>query len=88
MVDNSSMRLLMTKDRKSDNHVAAAGWPVLALAGVFTIALTWIYLPLGCFALGLMMWLTHSLRVPDRMVPSGANLIVAPADGVVIDVAL
>jgi phosphatidylserine decarboxylase len=77
----------MTKVRKSDHHVAAAGWPVLALAGGVTIALTWIYLPLGCFALGIMMWLTQSLRVPHRMVPSGANLIVAPADGVVIDVA-
>ena len=77
----------MTTGKESDNHVAAAGWPVLALAGVITIALTWIYLPLGCFALGIMMWLTHSLRVPHRMVPSGANLIVAPADGVVIDVA-
>ena len=77
----------MTKIRKSDNHVAAAGWPVLALAGIITIALTWIYLPLGCFALGLMMWLTHILRVPDRIVSSGGDLIVAPADGVVIDVA-
>ena len=77
----------MTKIRKSDNHVAAVGWPVLALAGVITIALTWIYLPLGCFALGLMMWLTHILRVPVRIVSLGADLIVAPADGVVIDVA-
>ena len=77
----------MTKIRKSDNHVAAVGWPVLALAGVITIALTWIYLPLGCFALGLMMWMTHILRLPDRIVSSGADLIVAPADGVVIDVA-
>ena len=77
----------MTKVRKSDNHVVAAGWPVLALAGVITIALTWVYLPLGYFALGLMMWMKHILRVPDRVVSSGADLIVAPADGVVIDVA-
>ena len=76
----------MTKVRKSDNHVVAAGWPVLALAGVITIALTWVYLPLGYFALGLMMWMTH-LRMPDRIVSSGADLIVSPADGVVIDVA-
>ena len=77
----------MTKVQKSDSHVAAAGWPVLALAGVITIALTWIYLPLGCFALGLMMWMTHILRAPNRAVPLGSHLIVAPADGVVIGVA-
>ena len=49
-----------------DWSVADDGWPFLALAGTITIVTSIIFLPLGCFLLGIMVWLAHVLRVPTR----------------------
>ena len=46
--------------------VADDGWPVLAMAGLVTIIVSIIFLPVGCFLLGIMVWLAHLLRVPNR----------------------
>lgn len=67
--------------------IAADGWAVLGIAGIATIILTLIFLPLGTFALGLMVWLRYSLRVPRRLSPADPALVLAPADGVVVEVA-
>ena len=66
--------------------IAEDGWPVLALAGLLTILLTILFVPIGTFSLGLLFWLAHVLRVPKRKVPETENAIVAPADGRVIEV--
>ncbi|RZO29010.1 MAG: hypothetical protein EVA90_04335 [SAR116 cluster bacterium] len=66
--------------------IASDGWAVLAIAGIATIILTLISLPLGTFALGLMVWLRHTLRAPTRLSPDDPGLVLAPADGVVIEV--
>lgn len=68
-------------------QIADEGWPVLAAAGLLTILLTLIYPPLGTFALGLMVWLSHILRVPARIPPADKAAVLAPADGRVIDIA-
>ena len=65
-------------------EIAPEGWPVLAVAGIVTILLAFIALPLGGFALGLMLWLRHILRIPLRQVPTDGDAVVAPADGVVV----
>ena len=62
------------------------GWPVLALAGVLTIFVSIISLPLGYFLLGLMIWLSHLLRVPSRQNGSDEETIYAPCDGVVLEI--
>lgn len=75
-----------TPSDPSPGWIAPEGWPVLALAGIITIVLTFIALPLGCFALGLMVWLRHILRLPARRVPEDAQAILSPADGKVLEV--
>ena len=69
-----------------EGWIAAEGWPVLALAGIVTIILTFIALPLGSFALGLMVWLRYILRLPARQISDDASAILAPADGKVLAV--
>ena len=70
----------------ADWKIADDGWPVLALAGIVTILASMSFLPLGCFCLGIMIWLAHGLRVPNRQAKADDQIIYAPADGVVLDI--
>ena len=64
-------------NRLTNIDIAEDGWPVLAVAGAVTILVSFLALPVGCFLLGLMIWLAHILRVPHRLPPLGENLIIA-----------
>ena len=55
----------------SDWKIADDGWPVLALAGILTILTSMLFLSLGCFFLGIMVWLAHGLRQPNRQTKAG-----------------
>ena len=66
--------------------IADDGWPVLAVAGAVTILVSFVALPVGCFLLGVMIWLAHILRVPHRLPPSDETLVVAPVDGRVVQI--
>ena len=68
-------------------RIANEGWGVLALFGTGTILLSVLYLPLGCIALGVMLWLAFILREPQRVGPSDDAAVVAPADGRVVEIA-
>ncbi len=72
--------------RLTNGRITDEGWPVLAMAGAVTILISFVALPVGCFLLGVMMWLAHILRVPHRLPPQGENLIVAPVDGRVVQI--
>ena len=73
-------------NRLTNIDIAEDGWPVLAVAGAVTILVSFLALPVGCFLLGLMMWLAHILRVPRRLPPPGEYLVIAPADGRVVEI--
>ena len=73
-------------NRLTNAEIADDGWPILALAGVLTIIVSVVALPVGCFLLGLMLWLAHILRVPLRQTPTSENLVIAPADGRVVQI--
>jgi phosphatidylserine decarboxylase len=73
-------------NRLTNVDIADEGWPVLAVAGAITILVSFVALPVGCFLLGVMMWLSHILRVPQRLPPQGENLVVAPVDGRVVQI--
>ena len=74
------------QDDQATGWIAPDGWPVLALAGIVTIILTFIALPLGSFALGLMVWLRYILRLPVRQIPQDGAAILSPADGTILAV--
>ena len=69
-----------------DWSVADDGWPFLALAGTITIVTSIIFLPLGCFLLGIMVWLAHVLRVPTRQTRVDNQTIYAPCDGIILEI--
>ena len=71
----------------SNWSVSDDGWPVLALAGIITILTSIVFLPLGCFLLGIMFWLAHLLRVPERHTVADCQTIYAPCDGVILEIA-
>ena len=69
-------------------QIADDGWPVLALSGLLTILLTILFVPFGTFALGMLVWLAHILRVPERRAPASKAVVLAPADGRVTEIAM
>ena len=77
---------MLPMNRLTNAEIVEDGWPILALAGVVTIIVSAVALPAGCFLLGLMIWLAHILRVPLRQTPADENLIIAPADGRVVQI--
>ena len=62
-------------------QIADDGWPVLALGGLLTILLTILYVPLGTFALGMLIWLAHVLRTPGRRAPTSEGWCWLPRMG-------
>ena len=59
------------------------GWKFVAIFGAVTLALFWIWDPLGWLGLVLTVWCYYFFRDPKRAVPENAGLLVSPADGVV-----
>ncbi len=58
-----------------------AGWPFLAVAGLATLLLAWLWLPLGVLGLVLTLWMAYFFRDPARVTPTRSGLVVSPADG-------
>jgi phosphatidylserine decarboxylase len=87
---------MMVKDTKTGlmasghgifGRIADDGWVFVAVAGAVTILISLIYLPFGTFALGITLWFAHIMRMPQRQRPDNAFAILAPADGVIVDIA-
>lgn len=65
--------------------VARPGLPLIFAAGFVTLVLALLGLRLpALFALAATLGICYFFRDPDRVVPMGENLVVAPADGKVI----
>ena len=69
-----------------------AGTPFIAIFVILTLVLGWLWSPLYFFGLVLTLWCVYFFRNPNRITPilSGVNannLIIAPADGRIIEIA-
>lgn len=68
-----------------------AGTPFIAIFAILTIFIGWLWAPLYFLGLILTVWCIYFFRNPNRVTPtlSGVNknnLIIAPADGKIIEI--
>lgn len=59
------------------------GVKFVAIFGLVTLLLFWLWDPLGWIGVGLTIWCYYFFRDPKRAVPQGDGLMISPADGVV-----
>ena len=59
------------------------GIKFVAIFGLITLLLFWLWDPLGWIGVGLTIWCYYFFRDPKRAVPQGDGLMISPADGVV-----
>jgi phosphatidylserine decarboxylase len=59
------------------------GYVFIAAFAVATLILGWLWAPLGWLAFIATLWCVYFFRDPARVTPLAADLVVAPADGVV-----
>jgi phosphatidylserine decarboxylase len=63
------------------------GWKFVVLFAAVTLALFFLWQPLGWLGLALTGWCAYFFRDPPRVSPVGPNFVLSPADGVVSAIA-
>ena len=63
-----------------------AGWPFIFLFTAITVALAYLWEPLGWVGLILTIWSIYFFRDPPRVTPTKDNLVVSPAAGSVLKI--
>jgi phosphatidylserine decarboxylase len=63
--------------------IHSAGWPFIAIFAGISVALAFVWSPLGWVGAVLTLWCVYFFRNPDRVTPVRGGLVIAPADGVV-----
>jgi len=69
--------------RRQLTPVHPEGYVFIAVFFVATLALAWLWSPLGWLAAVATVWCAYFFRDPPRVTPLREGLVVAPADGVV-----
>ena len=63
--------------------VHRSGWPFIAAGLVLAVLLGFVAQPLLWLGLAVTAWITYFFRDPPRVTPTGDELVVSPADGVI-----
>jgi len=63
-----------------------AGWPFIFLFTAITVALAFLWKPLGWVGLILTIWCIYFFRDPPRVTLTKDHLVVSPADGSVLKI--
>lgn len=63
-----------------------AGWPFIFVFAVGSVILGLLFAPLGWAGAAATVWCIYFFRDPERVTPAGADLVVSPADGVVLPI--
>lgn len=63
-----------------------AGWPFVALFSIVTLIFTYFSGPLGAVGFVLTCWCVYFFRDPQRVTPQGKDLVISPADGLVVKI--
>jgi phosphatidylserine decarboxylase len=69
--------------RRSVAPIHPDGYPFVAGFIVATLALWWLWSPLGWLGLIASLWCAYFFRDPARVTPVRADLVIAPADGAI-----
>ena len=64
------------------------GWKFVAISVVATLILFLLWHPAGWLALIVTLWIAYFFRDPWRVTPMRAGLVVSPADGIIVSLAL
>jgi phosphatidylserine decarboxylase len=59
----------------------------IALFALVTLVLFFVWQPLGWIGVLLTAWCVFFFRDPDRVTPVGDDLVIAPADGLIVQIA-
>ena len=64
------------------------GYPFIALFALASLILFWIWVPLAWIGVIATCWCAYFFRDPPRVTPVGNGLVIAPADGMISQIAL
>jgi len=62
------------------------GWKFVSILALISIVLTMLWIPLGCISFFITIWSFYCFRDPMRITPILSDVIVAPADGLIISI--
>lgn len=80
------MKLNVDMINKFIHPIHKDGYVFIGICGFFALILNAISSFLGFIGLVIFVWCIYFFRNPSRFVPQGKGLVIAPADGVVVDV--